>query len=67
MVSIQGVHFDTDPWMGFSSPPARSALNIEPGAVNFVATGNIWKASGYAARPVVGTLHSASAGNVAVV
>jgi hypothetical protein len=66
VVTLQGVHFDTDPWMGLSSPPARSAVNIEPGAVNVVATGNIWKASGYAARPVVGTLHAASAANAAV-
>jgi len=66
VVTLQGVHFDTDPWMGLSSPPARSAVNIEAGAVNVVATGNIWKASGYATLPVVGTLHAASAGNVAV-
>jgi hypothetical protein len=66
VVTLQGVHFDTDPWMGFSSPPARSAVNIESGAVNVVATGNIWKASGYATQPVVGTLHAASSGNAAV-
>jgi hypothetical protein len=34
--------------------------------VNVVATGNIWKASGYATQPVVGTLHAASGGNAAV-
>lgn len=45
---------------------ARSALNVEPGAVNVVATGNIWKASGYATQPVAGTPHAASTGNVAV-
>ena len=66
VVTLQGIHFDTDPWTGLSSPPARSAVNIESGAVNVVATGNIWKASGYAARPVVGTLHTASGGNAAV-
>jgi hypothetical protein len=66
VVTLQGLHFDTDPWTGFSSPPARSAVNVESGAVNVVGTGNIWKASGYATRPVVGTLHAASSGNVAV-
>jgi hypothetical protein len=66
VVTLQGVHFDTDVWMGFSSPPARSAVNIESGAVNVVATGNIWKARGYATQPVVGTLHAASGGNAAV-
>lgn len=66
VVTLQGVHLDTDPWLGFSSPPARSAVNIEPGAVNVVATCNIWKASGYATGPVVGTLHAASGGNAAV-
>jgi hypothetical protein len=39
---------------------------IEPGAVNVVAAGNIWAASGYATRPVVGKLHAASTGNAAV-
>lgn len=67
VVTIQGVHFDTDPWMEFSSPPARSAVNIEPGASNVVATGNVWDASGYASRPVIGALHAASVGNAAVV
>jgi hypothetical protein len=45
-------------------------LNFHPGfvggAVNVVATGNIWKASGYTTGPVVGALHAASAGNAAV-
>jgi hypothetical protein len=66
VVTLQGLHFDTDPWMGFSSPPARSAVNVESGAVNVVAIGNIWKASGYATGPVVGALHAASGGNAAV-
>lgn len=65
-VTLQGVHFDTDPWSGLSAPPVRSAVNIEPGAVNVVATGNFWKASGYGTGPVVGSLNAASSGNVAV-
>jgi hypothetical protein len=66
VVTLQGIHFDTDPWNGLSSPPARSAVNIEPGATNVVATGNFWKATGYGGGSVVGTLNAASAGNVAV-
>jgi len=59
------VHFDTDPWSGLSTPPARSAVNIEPGATHVVAIGNFWKASGYP-TPTLGTLNPASTGNVAV-
>jgi hypothetical protein len=66
VVTLQGVHFDTDPWTGLSSPPARSAVNVEPGAKNVVATGNFWKADGYGTGPTIGTLNAASNGNVAV-
>jgi hypothetical protein len=41
-------------------------VNIESSAVNVVATGNIWKASGYATGPVIGPPNAASGGNVAV-
>jgi hypothetical protein len=66
VVTLQGIHFDTDPWTGLSEPSARSAVNIEPGATNVVATGNFWKASGYGTGPTIGTLNAASTGNVAV-
>lgn len=66
VVTLQGVHFDTDPWTGLAFPPARSAVNVEAGATHVVAIGNFWRASGYGTGPTIGALNSASAGNVAV-